>query len=91
MPLQDKMAINVMNEIIRLNDFDNKMTELFGYSNENSVLEFSATNLFEVFLFLSKLEEYPTQVMAELFYGKNEIDNCEQLYHKLLKLKEENN
>ncbi len=84
------LAIDLMKEIVRLNNFDNKIKDLFGLSGMDTVLEISTSNLYDTFLKLSGLDEWQDQVFSVLFYETNDVEKCEKIYKKLMKLKENN-
>lgn len=90
MTFNDEIAVDVMKEIVRLNNFDNKIKDLFGNSLSDTILELSTSNLYDVFLKLSGLGEWEDAVFSILFYETDSDADCRKVYTKLMKYKENN-
>jgi len=89
MTLNDENAIKILEQIIKLNRFDNNIKELFGKSDTDSVLDFVISDLFEVFLFLSNLQDFSDDVFDIVFDERITVGDSERTYKKLMKFKKE--
>ncbi len=65
----DKLATNILEQIIILNNYDNKTKELFGYSDKNTPVEVVLNNLLDAGCFAL------TEVCAKAEKNKNAVIN----------------